>query len=219
MEMANTIFGDGVQVLDATYYGDRNASGIWTGGDTTSPDATPSDAGVILSTGRVRDFTNSSGDPNIRTNTSTNTRGVDYNADFNALAGTWTYDASFLDVDFVPDGDTMTLQFTFASEEYPEYVGSIFNDAVGIWVNGQEVASPVFEIAQINNVNNGANETLYIDNTGDTANTEMDGYTVTLSVTMNVTAGATNTIRLGIADVGDSSYDSAILIAGDSAQT
>ncbi len=219
MEMANTIFGDGVQVLDATYYGDRNASGIWTGGDTTSPDATPSDTGVILSTGRVRDFTNSSGDPNIRTNTSTNTRGVDYNADFNALAGTWTYDASFLDVDFVPDGDTMTLQFTFASEEYPEYVGSIFNDAVGIWVNGQEVASPVFEIAQINNVNNGANETLYIDNTGDTANTEMDGYTVTLSVTMNVTAGATNTIRLGIADVGDSSYDSAILIAGDSAQT
>ncbi len=218
-EMANAIFGDGVQVTNAAYFGDRNASGIWTGGDTTSPDATPSDTGVILSTGRVRDFTNSSGDPNVSASTSTNTKGVNYDSGFNNLAGTWTYDAAILDVDFVPDNDQMTIQFTFASEEYPEYVGSIFNDAVGIWINGQEVASPVFEIAQINNVNNSANETLYIDNTGDVANTEMDGYTVTLSVTMSVNAGQTNNIRLGIADVGDSNYDSAILIAGDSIQS
>lgn len=97
-------------------------------------------------------------------------------------------------------------------------MGSIFNDAVGIWINGVEVASPVFEIAQINNVNNSANETLYVDNTDDHANTEMDGYTVTLSVTMDVTPDEVNSIRLGIADVGDSSYDSAILIVADSAQ-
>lgn len=216
--MAETIFGDGVKVIDASYSGARNASGIWTGGDSTSPDVTPSDTGVILSTGRVKDFTNSSGDPNLRPDTSTDTRGVDNDAGFNALAGSNTYDAAILEVDFIPDGDTLTMQFVFASEEYPEYVGSVFNDAVGIWINGVEVASPVFQIAQINNVNNSANETLYVDNTDDHANTEMDGYTVTLSVTMTVIPDEENTIRLGIADVADSSYDSAILIAADSVQ-
>lgn len=217
-EMAETIFGEGVQVVDASYSGDRNASGIWRGGDATSPDATPSDTGVILSTGRVRDFTNSSGDPNASSATSTNTRGVNNDAGFNALAGTSTYDAAILEADFIPEGDELTMQFTFASEEYPEYVGSIFNDAVGIWINGVEVASPVFEIAQINNVNNSANETLYVSNTDDSANTEMDGYTVTLSVRMAVLANQINTIRLGIADVADSSYDSALLIAANSVQ-
>lgn len=217
-EMAETIFGDGVQVVDATYDGDRNSSGIWSDGDAISPDATPSDSGVILSTGRVRDFTNSGGDPNRSDSTSTNTRGVNNDADFNALAGTSTYDAAILEVDFIPDGDQITMQFSFASEEYPEYVGSIFNDAVGIWINGVEVASPVFDSAQINNVNSNTNETLYFDNTDDHANTEMDGYTVTLSVTMDVTPDEVNTIRLGIADAGDSLYDSAILIAADSVQ-
>lgn len=217
-EMTDTIFGDGVTVVSASYTGDRNASGIWSDGDSTSPDATPSDTGVILSTGKVRDFTNSSGDPNADTNTTTNTRGVNNDADFDALAGRSTYDAAILEAEFIPEGDTLTMQFTFASEEYPEYVGSVFNDAVGIWVNGVEVASPVFEIAQINNVNNSANETLYVSNTDDSANTEMDGYTVTLSVKMDVTPDEVNTIKLGIADVSDSSYDSAILIAADSVQ-
>lgn len=217
-EMAETIFGDGVQVISASYSGDRNSSGIWTDGDATSPDATPSDTGVILSTGRVTDFTNSSGDPNVRSNTSTNTRGVNNDSDFNTLAGRATYDAAILEASFIPDGDTLTMQFIFASEEYPEYVGSVFNDAVGIWINGVEVASPVFEFARINNVNNSSNETLYVDNTGDVANTEMDGYTVTLSVKMDVNPNTVNTIKLGIADVADSSYDSALLIAANSVQ-
>jgi hypothetical protein len=47
----------------------------------------------------------------------------------------------------------------------------------------------------------------------------MDGITVTLSVTMPVNAGVENTLRIGIADVADSSYDSNILISGGSAQT
>ena len=103
-EMAETIFGEGVTVVSASYSGDRNSSGIWSDGDATSPNATPSDSGVILSTGRVRDFTNSSGDPNLNTNTSTNTRGVNNDADFNALAGRSTYDAAILEADFIPEG-------------------------------------------------------------------------------------------------------------------
>lgn len=59
--MAQEIFGDGVTVVGATYSGDSRSSGIYSGGDTTSPGVTPGDSGVIFSTGRAQDFTNSSG--------------------------------------------------------------------------------------------------------------------------------------------------------------
>ena len=100
----------------------------------------------------------------------------------------------------------------------PEFSGSLYNDAVGIWINDTLVNSPVIEVAQVNNVNQSANETLFVDNTGDDYNTEMDGFTVTLSVLIPVSTTGTNTLKIGVADVGDSSYDSALLIAGGSAQ-
>lgn len=219
-EMAEAIFGDGVQIVDATYTGDNRSSGIYTGGDDTSPGVVPGDTGVILSTGRVRDFTNSNGEANQDTNTSTNTRGPNNNSDFNAAAGTNTYDASFLDVTFIPDSDMMTMQFVFASEEYPEFTNSIYQDFVGVWVNGQQVDLAVGNgDADPGNLSPDSNENLYIDNTNSDFNTEMDGFTVTMTLTFPVDAGEENTIRIGIADVSDSSYDSSLLIAGDSIQT
>jgi hypothetical protein len=121
LAMAQEIFGDGATVLSATYTGDNRSSAIFSGGDTISPDATPSDTGVILSTGRANNFTQSNGDPNRSTGQSTNTSGPNNNADFNAAAGTSTYDAAYLDIDFEPTGTQMTMQFIFASDEYPEF--------------------------------------------------------------------------------------------------
>ncbi|AOZ70311.1 2,3,4,5-tetrahydropyridine-2,6-carboxylate N-succinyltransferase [Rhodobacter xanthinilyticus] len=220
LQMANTIFGDGVTVVGASYTGDARSSAIYSRGDALSPEATPSNTGVILSTGYATSFTNSFGDVNTSTNTSTNTSGVNNNADFNAIAGTTTYDAAWLDVDFIPTGDTMTVSFTFASEEYPEYINSIYNDIVGVWVNGSyvELAAGNGNTSVIN-VNSQNNENLYISNTSDSYNTEMDGFTVTMSLTFPVNVGVVNSIRIGIADTSDSNYDSNILIAGDSIQT
>lgn len=218
--MAETIFGDGVTVVGASYTGDNRSSGTYSGGDTTSPGITPGDTGVILSTGRTHNFTHSTGQTNQNSNTSTNTRGENNNADFNAAAGTNTYDASYLDVDFIPTGDTMTMQFVFSSEEYPEYVNSLYQDFVGVWVNGTQVELTIGDgDADPGNVNSSNNENLYVDNTSDQYNTEMDGFTVTMTLTMTVIPGVVNSIRIGIADVSDSSYDSNLLIAGDSIQT
>ena len=220
MQMANAIFGDGVTVVSASYTGATNSSAIYSYGDSRSPDATPSDTGVILSTGNVADFTQSSGDPNRYTNTSTNTSGVDNNSDFNSIAGARTYDAAWLNVDFIPTGNLMTISFTFASEEYPEYVNSIYNDVVGVWVNGSPVQVNLStSTTSVNNINGTNNENLYISNTSDAYNTEMDGFTVTMTLTFPVNVGALNTIRIGIADVSDANYDSNLLIAGDSIQT
>ena len=127
LAMANAIFGSGVTVTGASYSGDNRSSEIYSNGDALSPDATPGDTGVILSTGRADRFIQSNGDPNRATNTSTNTSGVNNDSDFNAAAGANTYDASFLEVDFTsPTAGFMTMQFVFASEEYPEYVNSLF---------------------------------------------------------------------------------------------
>ncbi len=218
--MAEEIFGSGVTVVGASYTGDNRSSGIYSEGDTISPGVTPSDTGVILSTGRANRFTNTSGEANQSSSTSTNTSGVNNDSDFNALVGANTYDAAFLDVDFIPTGDTMTIQFVFSSEEYPEYTNSIYNDAVGVWVNGAPATLTVGDgSTTVGNVNNIDNFNLYNDNTSDQYNTEMDGFTVTMTLTMTVIPGVVNSIRIGIADVGDSSYDSNLLIAGDSIQT
>lgn len=219
MQMANTIFGDGVTVTGASYTGATNSSAIYTNGSLAAG-VTPSDTGVIFSTGNAASFTQSSGDPNRSTGTSTNTSGVDNNAQFNALAGARTYDAAYMDVDFIPTGDTMTLQFVFASEEYPEYVGSQFNDVVGVWVNGTVVPISIGSgQTGVTNINGTTQPNLVTSNTTDLFNTEMDGFTVTLSLTMQVIPGVVNSIRIGVADTADSIYDSNLLIAANSGQT
>ncbi|PTX58037.1 Hint domain-containing protein [Litoreibacter ponti] len=238
LDMANLIFGSGATVVSADYDGWSQSSGIYTNGDTVAPDLTPGDTGVILSTGRARDVTNSSGngngngnngngngnqggaEANQSTNTSTNTPGVNNDADFNALAGTNTYDASILEVDFIPDGDTLSIQFVYSSEEYPEFVNSIYNDLVGVWVNGAPVSLAVGDgDSSITNISDVNNFNLYNDNTNDAFNTEMDGFTATLTLTLNVNPGVVNSIKIGIADVSDSAYDSNLLIAAGSIQS
>ena len=220
VEMAEAIFGTGVSVVDATYSGWSQSSAIYSGGDSRAPGATPSDSGVILSTGRASHFTRSGGDPNRSTQTSTNTPGESNNADFNAAAGTNTYDASYLDVSFIPDTDVMTMQFVFSSEEFPEFQNSVYQDVVSVWVNGEQVLMEVGNgQANPSNISSSINENLYLDNAGDDYNTEMDGLTITMTLTMRVNPGEVNDIRVGIADVSDSSYDSNLLIAADSVQT
>lgn len=221
-QMANEIFGDGTTVVSSSYSGDVDSSGIYTGADTTTPGVAPADSGVILSTGNAVDFTNSDGSTNTNTSasTSTNTSGVNGDSDFNSIAGSETYDASFLEIGFIPDGDVLTIDFVLSSEEYPEFANSQYNDVVGVWVNGVEAQVTIGDgSASIGNINQNATQNIYVDNTADQYNTEMDGFTITLTFTAPVNAGELNEIKIGVADVSDSSYDTNLLIAGGSVQT
>ena len=219
MAMANAMFGSGVTVVGASYTGPKDSSATFTNGN-LAPGVLPSSSGVILSTGNVRDFTQSSGDPNRATDTTTDTSGVDNNSQFNAVAGATTYDAAWIDVDFIPTGDVMTMRFVFSSEEYPEYVNSAFNDVMGVWVNGAYVPVSIGNgTSSINNINPLTQPNLFQSNLNDTYNTEMDGFTVTLTLTIPVRSGVVNSIRIGIADTSDAKYDSNLIIVGDSIQT
>ncbi|WP_195821104.1 Hint domain-containing protein [Roseobacter sp. MH60115] len=219
-EMAEAIFGSGVRVERASYTGDVDSAGIYTNSNAVSPGVVPGDSGVILSTGNAESFTNSSGSSNQSNSTSTNTSGPGNAPQFNVAAGARTFDAAYLDVDFVPDHDQMTIQFIFSSEEYPEFQNSIYQDFVGVWVNGAQIDMDVGNgDVDPGNVNTSNNINMFIDNSNDDYNTEMDGFTITLTLTMNVVPDTVNSIRIGIADVSDNRYDSNLLIAGDSIQT
>ena len=220
MELAESMFGSGIKIMSATYTGDPHSAGIYSNAEKFAPGVVPSDTGVILSTGRASDFTNSTDEANQTASKSYNSYGLDGDKDMNAIAGAKTYDASIFEAKFVPDGSVLTMQVTFSSEEYLEYVGSGFNDAVGVWVNGEKAKLTVGDgDLSIDNINDKSNSQLYIDNAKDQFNTEMDGFTVTLTLKAKVTPGQVNSIKIGIADAGDAAYDSNLLIAGDSIQT
>ncbi len=220
MKMAEQMFGPGIKIVEASFQGDPLSAGIYSGADKFALGVAPANDGVILSTGHADDFTNSSGPPNHATNTTADTKGVDGDPQLNEIAGSKTFDGAIFDAKFVPQGETLTMQVTFSSEEYMEYAKSGFNDAVGIWVNGEKAQLTVGDgDISIDNINLRSNSPLYVDNADGSHNTEMDGFTVTLTLKAHVNPGEVNDIRIGIADGSDSAYDSNLLIAGHSVQT
>ena len=240
--MAAEILGGGFTIDSAIYFGAAASSGVYSDGDTSNPGVLPSDTGVILSTGNAEDFGNATGANNQAGGTSTDTIGPNNVAEFNTAAGQGTNDASYLEIDFTPlAGQTMlTLEFRFYSEEYNEYVYSDFNDIALIQVDGVTIpisaGSGEISVNSINDAENSnpangdqandpnpgngvfdsSNPNLYIDNTAGTFDTEFDGFTVTLSVDIPVTPGVQQTLFIGVADVGDSSFDSSLVIASNS---
>ena len=233
-QLAENMFGEGVELVSATYSGDPESKGIYTSGEAVSPGVVPSDSGIILSSGRASDFTHDtgSGDANQGGGFGSDAAGgVDGNSELNAAAGLPTFDGAILEATFIPDGPVLTMQLVFSSDEYPEYANTNFNDAVRIIVNGQvaQLAIGTGEVS-IDNITQGgtnvdnepitpSNENLYLNNSGSDYNTEMDGLTVTLTMKAPVIPGEENTIWIGIADAGDAQYDSNLMIVADSVQT
>ncbi|NCD41610.1 MAG: HYR domain-containing protein [Bacteroidia bacterium] len=93
----------------------------------------PFEEGIVLSTGNVTDAEG----PNTLTNftTEVNTGGDDQ---LQSIATGTVQDAAVLEFDFVPAGDTVTFNYIFASEEYPEYACSDFNDVFGFFVTSKD---------------------------------------------------------------------------------
>jgi parallel beta-helix repeat protein len=100
---------------------------------------------------------------------------------------------------------SLSFDFQFMSEEYPEFVGSDFNDFFSCLLNGTNIAFDTE--GNIINVNNN-----FFDNTTTPAGTVFDGTTVLLTSKAAVTGGATIELDFIVGDVGDPILDTAVFL-------
>ena len=91
-------------------------------------------SGILLTTGKA---TNAIGPNYYGGKSGTNAIDV-FDKDLSELANgdDEVWDRCILEFDIVPIGDEISFNYIFASEEYPEYVGSSYNDVFGFFVSG-----------------------------------------------------------------------------------
>lgn len=157
---------------------------------------------------------------------------VNTDPDLNAIANGSVTNGIVLEFDFIPSGDTLSFNYMFGSDEYPEFSPSTFNDAFGFFISGPGINGPYTNNAEniaiipntttpvtINNVGPSSNTSYYVNNLNGTAYgtaIQYDGTTVTLTANASVQCGQTYHIKLAICNVGDQSYDSGVFLEANS---
>lgn len=238
-DLAAALVGPGVYVSNAHFTGSAEQNGSFSFKDST---VVGFGQGIILSSGNAVDVVG----PNMADSTSsTFPAAADAfygpgDANLDALSGYPTYDAAVLEFDFVPTANQVVFNYAFASDEYPEWVNTPFNDVFAFYVNGTNYAteravagdpSAPFVPVAVNNINQGNPEFYpdfaaqrpdlfrpnYFNPNGPSAiDLEQDGITHVLTFQAPVTPGVVNHMKLAIADASDGVWDSAVFIQAGS---
>ena len=82
--------------------------------------------------------------------------------DLQSITSNQIYDECVIEFDFIPEGDSISFNYVFVSEEYPVYVCASFNDAFGFFLTGPNPNGPNYNaenIALIPNPNNPSTNT------------------------------------------------------------
>lgn len=217
-------------------------SGLFTGG--TSEAVLWWDTGVILTTGSAVGAMGPNQQGNFGINIQTNTSiggpgsgggspdksGIAGDADIQAIVDTYgtgnhvVRDACALEFDFIPLGNQVYFEYAFGSEEYPEFVGSVYNDLFLCLLNGVNIAliPGTATYVSINTVNAGSNFSYFTSNpNGFSApyNIQYDGlvgarHGLKLYALATVTPRVLNHLKIVVADVGDAIFDSGLMIGG-----
>ncbi|MEG5040733.1 MULTISPECIES: choice-of-anchor L family PEP-CTERM protein [unclassified Microcoleus] len=180
-------------------------------------------SGVVLSTGRVADIPGQNRKDNFTTQDS------DLSTDFGPKGEKG--DVTQLNLSFFANStvEKLFFQYVFASEEFPEFGGSKYNDDFELLLNGINLAKlSDGKTVTINNLvpdphNRSKDHPDYIDNpslTGIAANiVKLDGFTKVLGFEGLLKKNQTNVLSIRIKDVGDGKLDSAVFIKGGSVGT
>ncbi len=180
-------------------------------------------SGVVLSTGKVADLPGQNRKDNVMTN------GSDLNTDFGTKGEQG--DLTQLNLSFFADSTVQKLffEYVFASEEFPEFGDSEFNDDFELLLNGTNLAKlSDGKTVTINNLvpnphYRSTDHPDYIDNSslrGHAANiVKLDGFTKVLGFEGLLNQNQTNVLSIRIKDVGDGNLDSAVFIKGGSVGT
>jgi len=125
----NILVGQGIVVSNITYNGSA-ASATTIQGNTHS---------FITPAGSPFPFP---GGVRLKTDGGTGTLFVNNDPDLNAIATNSVENGVVLEFDFIPSGDTLFFNYMFASEEYPDYVCSDYNDVFGFFISGPGFSGP-----------------------------------------------------------------------------
>ncbi len=216
--LITNLVGNSMTVTNVVLTCPTNAYGTFSNGNTTNMGIAN---GIIMTTGSA---TNAIG-PNNTQSAGTCNNTMQNDPQLTSLDPQATRDPCILEFDIVPQCNTLTINFVFGSEEYPEFVNSGFNDAFGFWITGPGPAcQPGFynntnvatlpnntTIVSINNVNGFTNSAYYVPNGGGPT-IQYDGFTTVLTRTISLCACQTYHWKIAIADAGDCIYDSGVFI-------
>ena len=201
------------------YAGASVASGLFGGADGILPFTT----GVVLTSGGAAAVPGPNNAPD-----SSFAAGTGSDADLDLLApGTTIHaDAATLTFKFKTTSNMISFQYVFGSEEYPEFVGSGFNDVFGFFLDGVNIAliPSTLTPVTINNVNASLNSQYFTSNPDGLAapfNIQYDGLVgaglpLFATRTFAVDPNFEHTIKFGVEDVGDDTFDSGVFLAAGS---
>lgn len=223
----NVLLGSGVTVSNISY----NGTPIAIGSFTANVNNFGINEGVVITTGTVQNTGDGPHGPNNQPDSGLDNNIGGYGPLTNLIGGTPTYNAAILEFDFVPYSDSVKFNYIFGSEEYPEYVGSQFNDVFAFFISGPGIPGlqnmallPNGQPVAINNVNAGANSAFFVNNgdgtqapyNGSNTYLQYDGFTEVLTAAAEVQCGQTYHLIIAIADTGDGILDSGIFLEANS---
>ena len=234
----NTFMGDNLSISNIKFNGSTASAQNWRdqiGRYSNGTASLNSEEGLILATGNV---SVALGPNNSGSKSDLTLIPVIGDADLAMISGATVNTVCKLEFDFIPNGDTVLFEYIFASEEYPEYVNTPFNDTFGLFLSGPGISGPYIDGAiniavipgtsqsvSINNLNNGnanlgpcENCQYYISNgvgTTPDINSEMqyDARSSIFTASGAVNPGETYHLKFVIGNIGtDNAYDSAMFL-------
>ncbi len=230
----NNLTGDGIELLEVMYVGESSATGFFTEGDP----AIGLTRGLVLTTGRATTSGTSKG---------VNALGSDFASTQNSAQSTDSvlaqissgpiFDQTVFKIKFRPLSDSIRFRYVFASEEYPEYACSQFNDVFGFFLSGPNpngapyahynialIPGTYLPVA-INNLHP-INSTIencppkyaqyYHDNNQQARQPVYDGFTDIFVAQAAVTPCAEYEMYIAIGDVSDGIFDSGVFLEANS---
>ncbi len=230
--LAQQLVGTGITISNVTLTGNSLATGYFNNLGGTQINL---DSGIVLTTGRALTNGTLYGMNGTELNFASTSHGSPGDAQLSALiGGGTTNDASVLEFDFVPIGDTVRFNYVFGSEEYPGYTCSSFNDVFAFFISGPGITGaqnlaiiPGTNIpVAINSINDGLDQTpnlctqmgpgspfvQYYINNGGNLNFTYGGHTTVMTAQAIVVPCQTYHLKIAIADVGDAAFDSGVMI-------
>ena len=241
----NILLGNGMSATNIVSQGSNTQIGSFSGGFSMSPGAPfPFDQGIILTSGSIYDV------PGVNSSNaiSTSAEGLS-DDDLQALLKNQsipTRDAAVIEFDFIAKSDSIGFKYIFASDEYPEFACSDFNDVFAFFLSGPNpnggnyfkkniaLIPKTNSSVSINTVNSGSagsqgndshcdaidlnwrNYSMYYNDNSNSINIQPDGYTSIFTAGAKVICGQKYHIKLALSDVGDDAFDSYVFLEAKS---